>query len=232
LEFIPNVAKIINYDILPMPLYKTLTLASDVKILIWQVSESESELSEGITLTPHCQNRMDGMKSELHRRAFLSIRHLMAEAGYVDQDLYYDEFGKPHLKDGNRISITHSNNFTGIIVSSDIEVGIDIEMQREKILRIAHKFTPIEEYSTIANRDALIRKLTIVWGAKEALYKIYAEPGLSFMHHIDVKDFSFEDDRTTAGILYKGDESFYEIEFLEFEGFTCVYAVASNNLKP
>lgn len=210
-----------------MPLYNTLTVNPSINAYLWQVTESESELSEGIALTPHCQKRMDGMKSELHRRAFLSIRHLMAEAGYVDMDLSYDADGKPHLKDGNKISITHSNHFTGIIVSSDKEVGIDIEMQREKILRIAHKFTPIEEYSTIANRDALIRKLTIVWGAKEALYKIYAEPGLSFMHHIDVKDFSFEDGCTTAGILYHGDESFYEIDFLEFEGFTCVYAVKS-----
>lgn len=210
-----------------MPLYNTLTVNPSINAYLWQVTESESELSEGIVLTPHCQKRMDGMKSELHRRAFLSIRHLMAEAGYVDMDLSYDNAGKPHLKDGNKISITHSNHFTGIIVSSDKEVGIDIEMQREKILRIAHKFTPIEEYSTIANRDALIRKLTIVWGAKEALYKIYAEPGLSFIHHIDVKDFSFEDGRTTAGILYHGDESFYEIDFLEFEGFTCVYAVKS-----
>lgn len=165
------------------------------------------------------------MKSELHRRAFLSIRHLMAVAGYVDRDLYYDEAGKPHLKDGNKISITHSNHFTGIIVSSDQEVGIDVEKQREKILRIAHKFTPLEEYRTIANSDALIRKLTMVWGAKESLYKIYAEPGLSFLHHIDVRDFSFEDEGTTAEILYDGDKSLYTIRFFEFEGFTCVYAI-------
>jgi len=208
-----------------MPLYKTLTIRPSIKVYIWKVTESEPELSKGIFLTEHCQSRMDGMKSELHRRAFLSIRHLMAEAGYVDADLYYDEFGKPHLKDGRKISITHSNNFTGIIVSETKKVGIDIEKQRDKILRIAHKFTPIEEYRTIANTDALIRKLTIVWGCKESLYKIYAEPGLSFLHHIDVNDFAFDESATTAEILYKGDSSFYEIEFLEFEGFTCVYAV-------
>jgi len=212
-----------------MPLYKTLTVSPSTAIYLWQVTETEAELSSGISLTPHCQKRMDGMKSELHRRAFLSIRHLMAEAGYVDSDLYYDKTGKPHLSDGNKISITHSNHFTGIIVSSTDEVGIDIEKQREKILRIAHKFTPLREYSTIANTDALIRKLTMVWGAKEALYKIYAEPGLSFLHHIDVRDFSFEDDGTTAEILYHGDESFYDIKFLEFEGFTCVYAMPAHS---
>ncbi|WP_276168265.1 4'-phosphopantetheinyl transferase family protein [Zobellia alginiliquefaciens] len=210
-----------------MPLYKIVKVNKDTKVFIWKVTESEQELSEGIDLTQHCQNRMDGMKSELHRRGFLSIRHLMAEAGYVDADLFYDEFGKPHLKDGKKISITHSNHFTGIIVSAKHEVGIDIEMQREKILRIAHKFTPIEEYRTIANTDALIRKLTIVWGSKEALYKIYAQQGLSFIHHIDVADFTFDSAATTAEILYHGDLSSYQIRFMEFEGFTCVYALKS-----
>lgn len=192
---------------------------------IWKVEEPEEDLADGIKLTPHCQSRMDGMKSEAHRRAFLSIRHLMAEAGYEDHDLFYDDFGKPHLRDGNHISITHSHNFTGIIVSETDEVGIDIEMQREKILKIAHKFTPIEEYKTLANTEALIRKLTIVWGAKESLYKIYAQQGLSFLRHINVMDFTFEDSRTVAEILYKGKKSHYEIEFLEFESFTCVYAL-------
>ncbi|MEX0314911.1 MAG: 4'-phosphopantetheinyl transferase superfamily protein [Allomuricauda sp.] len=208
-----------------MPIYKTITISPTTSVYIWKVTEPEKELSEGVELTSHCQDRMDGMKSEMHRRAFLSIRHLMDEAGYKDQDLYYDDFGKPHLKDGNYISITHSHNFTGIIVSKSDEVGIDIEMQRDKILRIANKFTPLEEYRTLANTDAIIRKLTIVWGAKEALYKIYAQQGLSFLKHIDVMDFAFDDKRTVAQILYKGKKSHYEVEFLEFEGFTCVYAL-------
>jgi len=165
------------------------------------------------------------MKSGTHRRAFLSIRHLMGKAGYKDQDLYYDDFGKPYLKDGNHISMTHSNNFTGIIISSTDEVGIDIEMQRDKILRIANKFTPLEEYRTLANTEAIIRKLTIVWGAKESLYKICAQQGLSFLKHIDVMDFAFDDKRTIAQILYKGNKSNYEVAFMEFEGFTCVYAL-------
>lgn len=208
-----------------MPLYKTITVSPTTKAYIWKVTEPEGELSKDVELTEHCQSRMDGMKSVAHRRAFLSIRHLMAEAGYVDHDLYYDDFGKPHLKDGKFISITHSHNFTGIIISETDEVGIDIEMQRDKILNIAHKFTPIQEYKTLANSEALVRKLTIVWGAKESLYKIYAQQGLSFLRHINVIDFSFEDTRTVAEILYNGKKSHYEVEFLEFEGFTCVYAL-------
>lgn len=208
-----------------MPLYKTITVSLSTKLYVWKIEESESELAESIVLTPYCRKRMHGMKSELHRKGFLSIRHLLKEESYVDADLIYDEVGKPHLKDGKKISITHSNNFTGIIISDDQEVGIDIEKQRDKILRIAHKFTPIEEYKTTANSDALILKLTIVWGCKESLYKIYAEPGLSFLHHIDIKDFSMADEKTTGEIVYRGKTSGYDISFLEFEGFTLVYAI-------
>jgi phosphopantetheinyl transferase len=208
-----------------MPLYKIIEVSKGISVYIWQITETEDELGQGIQLTPHCQQRMDGMKSELHRRGFMSIRHLMASAGNVDQDLYYEDWGKPHLRDGKKISITHSHHFTGIIVSKESEVGIDIEMQREKILRIANKFTPLEEYKTIANTDALIRKLTIVWGAKESLFKIYAKQGLSFLHHVEVRDFTFDDTETTADILFHGDSSQYLIKFLEFDGFTCVYAI-------
>ena len=208
-----------------MPLFKTITVRPSIRLYIWKITESEEELGQSVKLTPHCQDRMDGMKSQLHRRGFLSIRHLMAEEGYTDFDLYYDQAGKPHLKDGKHISITHSYNFTGIIISDEDEVGIDIEKQRDKILRIAHKFTPVQEYRTIANNEALVRKLTIVWGGKESLYKIYATHGLSFLHHIDIKDFNLTETKTTGEVLYQGKQSYYDISFVEFEGFTCVYAI-------
>ncbi len=214
-----------------MPIYNTLTVNDFITVYIWKIEESEDELAKDIQLTQHCENRMNAMKSEMHRKGFLSIRHLMAAAGYVDADLFYDENGKPHLKDGNKISITHSGQFTGIIVSKEKEVGIDIERQRDKILRIAHKFTPIAEYKTIANSDALIRKLTVVWGCKESLYKIYAEKGLSFLHHIDIKDFSLSDSTTTGEVIYQGKQTHFDINFLEFERFTCVYAIRLDDNK-
>jgi 4'-phosphopantetheinyl transferase len=207
-----------------MPLYKTITVDSQTKVFIWKIVEPYEELCKGTELTTHCQNRVDNMLSDIHRRGFLSVRHLLAAAGYTDHDLYYDTNGKPNLKDGKQISITHSFEFSGIIVS-DKKVGIDIEKQRDKILKIANKFTPLREYRTLANDDAVIRKLTIVWGAKEAIYKLYSEKGVSFLQHIDIKDFAFESGKTTGDIIYQGTRKSYKIWFLEFEGFTCVYAM-------
>ena len=207
-----------------MPFFKSITVTNSIKVLIWKIEEPLAILSEGITLSKNSLNRVENMKSELHQRGFLSIRHLLKDVGYSDADLIYDEFGKPHLQDGKHISITHSFNYTGIIISDDFPVGIDIEMQRDKILKIAHKFTPIQEYRTIANTSALISKLTIVWGAKESLYKIYGKKKLRFLEHIYIEDFKFADEKTSGQINYNGESSTHQIHFLEFDGFTCVYA--------
>ncbi|NLN26133.1 MAG: 4'-phosphopantetheinyl transferase superfamily protein [Bacteroidetes bacterium] len=205
-----------------MPLYRTIIPDSQTKVLIWKIEESFEALSKEITLTDKCELRVQRMKSDIHKRGFLSIRKLLEIEGYSDFDLYYDENGKPHLKDGKFISITHSYEFAAIIIS-DSEVGIDIEKQRSKIIRIAHKFTPLEEYRTLANDDALMRKLTIVWCAKESLYKSFAERGVSFLRHIDVADFDLDENQTTAKIVYGNRTAVYEVHFFEFEGFTCAY---------
>ncbi len=208
-----------------MPLYKTINVNQYTNVLIWKIQEPLCDLMTNIELTENSKNRLNSMKSEIHQKGFMSIRHLLKEVGYLDTDLSYDVFGKPHLKDGNSISITHSFMFTAIIVSKKEMVGIDIEMQRDKIVKIAHKFTPIEEYKTLANHEALVSKLTIVWGAKESLYKIYGKKKIRFLHHIHINDFSFLDQKTTGTIKYEGYVSNHHIYFLEFEGFTCVYAI-------
>jgi len=168
------------------------------------------------------------MKSDLHRRGFMSIRHLLAILGYTDYDLFYDEFGKPHLKDGKQISISHSFEFSGVIVSDKL-VGIDIEKQREKIHKIAHKFiNPGEEAYVEELSPEKTRALTIVWGAKESLYKLYATPGLSFKQHVYVAAFTLEYPFVYGAINYSDTITHYDLSFIEFEGFTCVYALPAS----
>lgn len=206
-----------------MPIYKTIEVDPHTKVLIWKIEETFEALSENIVLTPRCIQRVDGMKSEIHRRGFLSVRHLLKAFGYTAADLFYDPEGKPHLTDGEHISISHSFEFSGVIIGNQ-PVGIDIEMQREKIVRIAHKFTTPEDYGNLTHKHDLIRKLTMVWCAKEALYKIYATPGLSFLQHIVIADFNMEELKTDGNIIYQGNTTPYKIFFTEFDGFTAAHA--------
>jgi 4'-phosphopantetheinyl transferase len=207
-----------------MPLYKSISVNPQTVVKIWKIEESYDMLLRSLDLKQQSLERVLGMKSNLHQRGFLSVRHLLRDFGYTDQDLYYDDTGKPHLKDGKHISITHSFTFSGVIISAD-KVGIDIEKQRDKIGIIANKFVGYE--FNYLNKDAedYVRKLTVIWGIKESLYKLFATRGMLFKAHFLVIPFMLDDGTTVAWIDYESKKHRYNTAFLEFEGFTCAYVI-------
>lgn len=209
-----------------MPLYKTINPNPQTIVKIWKITESYNSLLKPLDLKPQSLERVLGMKSDLHQRGFLSVRHLLREFGYTDKDLFYSENGKPHLKDGKHISITHSYTFSAVIIS-DIEVGIDIEKQRSKIAIIAKKFIGYEFNYLDENTENYIKKLTVIWGVKESLYKLFATPGMLFREHFLVIPFTLEDEQTVSWIDYESKKYRYNSYFLEFEGFTCAYVLPS-----
>ena len=210
-----------------MPLHKTINFSRSVgtttEILLWKITEPLSELSAEVTLNPISQQRFNGMKSELHQRAFLSVRKLLQLKGYTDFDLEYDQFGKPHLKDGKHISISHSHEYATIIISDEI-TGIDIELQREKIIRIAPKFAEKELEFLDKDNQEYIRKLTVIWGVKESIFKIINEVGISFKDHIHVHPFEMVDLSGTANLYFQNRASQFKYHFIEIDNFTLVYA--------
>ncbi|MEL0454997.1 4'-phosphopantetheinyl transferase superfamily protein [Flavobacteriaceae bacterium SZ-1-7] len=208
-----------------MPLYKTINVNSQTTVKIWKITESFEDLMHSVSLKPQSLQRVMAMKSEMHQRGFLSVRCLLRKFGYEDADLFYDENGKPHLKDGKQISITHSFNFSAIIVS-DLAVGIDIEKQRDKIAIIAHKFIDYENDYLNENSEDYKGELTVIWCVKESLYKLFATPGLSFKKHCLVIPIADNENETVAWVDYEDLKYRFNIQFLEFEGFTCAFAVA------
>lgn len=206
-----------------MPIYKTISPEDSTSIFVWKIEESLDDLRRGLTLKDLSLERLKGMKSELHQKGFLSVRQLLKFAGYTDNDLSYNTYGKPLLKDGNHISITHSFNFAAILISKK-EAGIDIEKNREKIVNIHHRFVNTN-YDSLSDED-LVKQLTVIWGAKESMYKTYPYGGLSFHDHIAIDPFLFEEGRSSGRVIFGDWKKEYEINFQFIkEGFTLVYAI-------
>lgn len=210
-----------------MPLYKTLTNRNNTTVYVWKITESEAWLRTGLKLSENSINRLFTMSSELHRRGFLSIRHLLRAAGYTDQNLYYSDEGKPHLDDDKYISITHSYEFTAIIVSEQ-PVGIDIEKLREKIQRIAPKFIGYEE-EFVSKTVEKIKPLTVIWGAKESMYKLYGTKGLGFKANCYVEPFKLELEHTMARLVYENDNLKFDVYFNQLENFMMAYILPAQN---
>lgn len=210
-----------------MPIYKTINSEGGTRIYVWKIEESLTELKKCLKLTHSSIDRINGMKSELHQKGFLSVRNLLLHAGYDDENLRYNEYGKPLLNDDKHISITHSFEFAAILIS-DREAGVDIEKNREKIVNIQHRFVNTE-VDSLSDED-LVKQLTVIWGAKESMYKTYPYGGLSFHDHIGINPFLFEDGRSSGRVIFGDWKKEYEIKFEFFkEGFTLVYAIEKDN---
>ena len=74
----------------------------------------------------------------IHKLLFVSVRAILIELGYADDNLSYQD-NVPTLDDSKKISISHSNLFSCVIIS-DLKVGIDVQEINLKINKFAKKF--------------------------------------------------------------------------------------------
>ena len=92
-----------------------------------------------------------------------------------DEQLSYNEHGKPYLEHGLCFSLSHSRKFAVLAVSED-EIGIDIEMNRDINEGIMNRcFLDDEaEFAKMSTKNYLR-----IWTAKEAVLKLLGT-GFSF----------------------------------------------------
>ena len=207
-----------------MPLLKTIALNDYTQLFVWKITETFDELFRSVALKDVSLARVESMKSESHQRGFLAVRRLLMEAGYSDFDLYYDEFGKPHLGNGKHISISHSHDFS-VIVLSDVNVGADLEILKEKTLKLAPRYMDVSHLNNLSKSDELI-KATVVWGIKESVFKIKNEIGISFKDNIFEDDFNLEDKKCGVSLQFNDKTERFNIvfEFIENYVFVCAFS--------
>lgn len=212
-----------------MPLLEIKALNRNTNLYVWKITESFDELFRSVALKDVSLARLEGMKAESHQKGFLSVRRLLMEAGYNDFDLYYDDFGKPHLKDGKHISISHSNDFSVIVISQE-NIGADLEILKEKTLKLAPRFMDVAHLKGLSKSDSL-KKATVVWGIKESVFKIKNEVGISFKDHIFENDFTLADQKCTVELRFNNKVECFTIifDFIEEYVFVCAFNSVSLN---
>lgn len=208
-----------------MPLFKIIHINEETSIFLWKITEDYNELFRSVSLKDTSLGRLENMKSESHQKGFLSVRMILQHCGYNDFDLFYDEFGKPHLNDGKHISISHSFDFAAIAFSNE-KIGIDIEQVKDKVLRIAPRFMETWHLENLSYKDQM-KKATVIWGTKEAIFKVKNEVGISFPEHIFEKAFSLADKKCQAELHFNNCLENFNIFFEEVENYMIVCALQS-----
>ena len=154
---------------------------------MWHVTES-IEVLTAAKGTELCPAEIIAPKKKLEWLASrLLVQQLAEKAGLVFLGIYKNEYGKPFLKNHSaQISLSHSYPYVAAQLHFTHDVGIDIEQPSPKLLRVAHRVFGLAEQQD-AGTD--LTKNCIYWCAKEALYKIYGNRGLSFIKDIKIEPF-------------------------------------------
>lgn len=137
---------------------------SNENLVIWHLTETEEAWIDLAHKSGHLFANKIPNRREIERFATLL---LLKEANLEDQ-LHYNEFGKPVLRDGRFISISHDRNFVGIIIQKE-EIGLDIQTVEERIHRIANKFCNEDELKQFQSTE----ERTAIWCTKEAIFKYF-----------------------------------------------------------
>ena len=206
-----------------MPFYKEIFINETSAIYLWKIEEDFNTLFRKVQLKDISLARFEGMKSESHQNGFLAVRMLLQYLQYSDFDLYYDDFGKPHLKDGKQISISHSQDFSAILVSN-ATMGLDLEILKDKIVTIAPRFMNLKHLQNLEQENK-IKKATVIWGVKESIFKIKNEKGISFPKHIFENQFDLEDQKGLAILKFNDliEEYCFQFEFVDNYALVCAF---------
>lgn len=187
-----------------MPLYQRFNISQSTSIIIWKIEEAEEELIKGIQMHASDAERFRRFTNPKKRNEFLALRQCLIEYFGNNPAVFYNENGKPFLKNGHHISFSHTDGYAGIIVCSKNPVGIDLEYFRDRIKRIAHKFLREEEKKSIQNKTE-VEHLTLYWGAKEVMVKITGNRRLNFINELAVQPFPYQANCETSGTIITDD---------------------------
>lgn len=207
-----------------MPLHAIINPNPKTQVLVWKITETFNDLFDQVALTDSSLVRLNNMKSLRHQLGYLSVRLLLQQIKLNDYDLHYSPNGKPSLKilESPYISITHSGEFSAIIVSNQ-PVGIDIELIKPKVLQIAPRFMNVLHLENLTDLEK-IKKATIVWGIKECVFKIKNEKGISFPNHIFESQFEPSQNQAKAQLQFNNQTENFQMFFEEIENYMLVYA--------
>ena len=206
-----------------MPLINSIVLSNDLQILIWHIEESLEELFENIKLTSEDLNRLKKRKKVINQKGFLAIRNLFLSADINTEKLFYNSMGAPVLKSGRKLSISHSQTVAGIAYGSK-PVGFDLECYQKKILNIAPRFLHLEE-DFVWQGSYVIEKITLVWTAKEALYKVIQKEGINFSKQLLIAPFEWGVKYGSAKVFISDKIFHFSLKFIVEKTFCGTLAI-------
>jgi phosphopantetheinyl transferase len=157
-------------------------------LYLWNLTESIDSWIQLAEANAYSFSNNPPNRRDIERFAtFLLLKEIQME-----DKIHYNEFGKPVLRDGRFISISHDKNFVGILLHES-EVGLDIQTAEERIHRIASKFCNDKELAQFHSTE----DRTAIWCTKEAIFKFFGTD-VPFAESITVTAIDWDSEQIIA----------------------------------
>ena len=180
-----------------MPIFFQQQINATTRLGIWKIEETEDFFLSNVPLqreVTHPHKRLQ------HLAGRFLLQFLFP--GFPYALIRVADTRKPYLPDEEyHFSISHCGDYAAAIVSSDKRVGIDIESPSLKVERIRDKFLNKDEVSKFEIGNPRLNdsvgqaqigqvvpyELTLLWSAKEAVFKWYGNGSVDFRRHIQLQ---------------------------------------------
>ena len=156
--------------------------------------------------------------------ARLAIHEALKELQLHYPGFFKDEHGKSQSMNGQGfVSLTHTPGYAAAIFHREQPVGIDMDLIREKILKIGFRFLDNSELDFLEN-DPI--HYTMAWSAKESIFKCQGKRGVSFRENILLEPFGVQDS-IIKGKIRGTDfaDHHYQIQVRKLENVILTYTI-------
>jgi phosphopantetheinyl transferase len=171
-----------------MPLFYQQDINETTRLGVWKIEEEEDFFLREVPI---------------HRAITHPHKKLQHLAGRYLLKLFFPDFPyeliriadtrKPFLHNEQyHFSISHSGDYAAAIVSADRRVGIDVESYSDKVMKVLHKFLSPPEMELMLKHDSspYVRE-TLLWSAKESVFKWHGLGGVDFREHIHIRSLRY-----------------------------------------
>lgn len=217
-----------------MPLVYQHNINEYTRMGVWEITEPETFFLEKVPLK-------SGVSHPQKRLQHLAGRYLLPFLfpQFPLHDVRIADTRKPFLPDERfHFSISHCGVYAAAIVSTRERVGIDIELVSDKVERVRDKFTRPdemlllnEEYRAFLGQFGMDQQverefLTLLWSAKETIFKWYGEGQMDFRAHMQLTGaVTFHEDETMRlpFLFAKNEMRYFNVQAKLFGSFVLAW---------
>jgi 4'-phosphopantetheinyl transferase EntD len=236
-----------------MPLFYQQDINDSTRLGVWLIREPESFFQNQVPL----QREITHPHKRLQHLAGRYLLHQLAPGFPYDLIRIADTRKPFLVNEAYHFSISHCAEFAAAIISQRHRVGIDVELSTPVINRVLHKFLHPDERELVAGHvpGEFVRNFrqtggndlgggltdkgpisqeaekdilpTLLWSAKESVFKWYGDGGVDFSEHIRLRELVQGDPGRINGVFLKQGNTDLTIWFKLF-GTLCLSWVCND----